>query len=138
MFPLLKDIYFRQIRRVMEPESISRVLDFSEILSSLEPKKLFDVRKLHSFEEKTKEKLYAPSLINYRKLNAVRHLIVDINSVMLDILQGNYNSRLNTDETLQLDNRVKILINSMLDAYNAKLELQKEEIAGVRKSYFHS
>ncbi|MCZ8343724.1 MAG: PAS domain-containing sensor histidine kinase [Leptospira sp.] len=129
LFPLLKDIYFRQIRRVMEPESISRVLDFTEILGSLEPKKLFDVRKLHSFEEKTEEKLYAPSLINYRKLNAVRHLIVDINSVMLDILQGNYSSRLNTDETLQLDNRVKILINSMLDAYNAKLELQKEEIA---------
>lgn len=129
LYPLLKDVYFRQIRRVMEPNSISRVLDFTEILESLEPKKLFDVRKLISFQENSNEKLHSPSQINYRKLNAVRHLIVDVNSVMLDVLQGSYNSRLNTDETLQLDNRVKILVNSMLDSYNAKLELQKEEIA---------
>ncbi|PJZ44196.1 PAS domain-containing sensor histidine kinase [Leptospira brenneri] len=128
LFPLLKDVYFRLIRRVMQPEAVKSALDFEEILSALAPKKVFDVRKLNSFQEPAESKLHAPSQINYRKLNAVRHLIVDVNSVVLDILQGNYNSRLNSDETLQLDNRVKVLVNSMLDSFNAKLELQREEI----------
>nr|WP_244267996.1 PAS domain-containing sensor histidine kinase [Leptospira meyeri] len=128
LFPLLKDVYFRLIRRVIQPDAVRSAFDFDEILSALEPKKVFDVRKLSSFQEPTETKLHAPSQINYRKLNAVRHLIVDVNSVVLDILQGNYNSRLNSDETLQLDNRVKVLVNSMLDSFNAKLELQREEI----------
>ncbi|TGM77641.1 PAS domain S-box protein [Leptospira mtsangambouensis] len=128
LFPLLKDVYFRLIRRVIQPDAVRSAFDFDEILSALEPKKVFDVRKLNSFQEPTETKLHAPSQINYRKLNAVRHLIVDVNSVVLDILQGNYNSRLNSDETLQLDNRVKVLVNSMLDSFNAKLELQREEI----------
>nr|WP_232373922.1 PAS domain-containing sensor histidine kinase [Leptospira chreensis] len=126
--PLLKDVYFRLIRRVIQPEAVKSALDFDEILSALEPKKVFDVRKLSSFQEPAESKLHAPSQINYRKLNAVRHLIVDVNSVVLDILQGNYNSRINSDETLQLDNRVKVLVNSMLDSFNAKMELQREEI----------
>ncbi|WP_411821379.1 sensor histidine kinase [Leptospira sp. 'Mane'] len=129
MYPLLKDTYFRVIRRVLTPEVVKPVLDFSEILEALEPKKLFDVRKLNSFQNGGAEKQYAPAPINYRKLNAIRHLIVDVNSVTLDILQGNFSSRLNTDETLLLDNRVKYLINSMLDSFNSTLELQKEEIA---------
>lgn len=128
LFPLLKDVYFRLIRRVIQPDAVRAAFDFDEILSALEPKKVFDVRKLNSFQEPAETKLHAPSQINYRKLNAVRHLIVDVNSVVLDILQGNYNSRLNSDETLQLDNRVKVLVNSMLDSFNAKLELQREEI----------
>nr|WP_275067206.1 PAS domain-containing sensor histidine kinase [Leptospira bandrabouensis] len=128
LYPLLKDVYFRLIRRVIQPDAVKAAFDFDEILSALEPKKLFDVRKLSSFQEPKETKLHAPSQINYRKLNAVRHLIVDVNSVVLDILQGNYNSRLNSDETLQLDNRVKVLVNSMLDSFNAKLELQREEI----------
>ncbi|EMY67824.1 PAS domain S-box protein [Leptospira vanthielii serovar Holland str. Waz Holland = ATCC 700522] len=128
LYPLLKDVYFRLIRRVIQPDAVKTAFDFDEILTALEPKKLFDVRKLSSFQEPTETKLHAPSQINYRKLNAVRHLIVDVNSVVLDILQGNYNSRLNSDETLQLDNRVKVLVNSMLDSFNAKLELQREEI----------
>ncbi|TGN19722.1 sensor histidine kinase [Leptospira idonii] len=127
--PLIKDSYFRLIRRVMTPEAIAPVLDFSEILEALEPKKLFDVRKLNSFKEGGAAQQHAPSLINYRKLNAIRHLIVDVNSVTLDILQGNFQSRLNTDDTLLLDNRVKMLINAMLDSFNSTLELQKEEIA---------
>ncbi|MDF3820323.1 ATP-binding protein [Leptospira sp. 96542] len=129
LHPLLKDVYFRQIRRVMSPDSIQTTLDFSEILEALAPQKVFDVKKLSSFQENENLKHYSPSQINYRKLNAVRHLIVDVNSVMLDVLQGNYQSRLNTDETLQLDNRVKVLVNTMLDSFNAKLELQREEIA---------
>ncbi|BDA80741.1 sensor histidine kinase [Leptospira kobayashii] len=129
MYPLLKDTYFRVIRRVLTPEVVKPVLDFSEILEALEPKKLFDVRKLTSFQKGGADKQYAPALINYRKLNAIRHLIVDVNSVTLDILQGNFSSRLNTDETLLLDNRVKYLINSMLDSFNSTLELQREEIA---------
>ncbi|MBL0954006.1 MAG: PAS domain-containing sensor histidine kinase [Leptospira sp.] len=128
LFPLLKDVYFRLIRRVIQPEAVQAALNFEEILSALEPKKVFDVRKLSSFQEPTNVKLHAPSQINYRKLNAVRHLIVDVNSLVLDMLQGNYSSRLNTDETLQLDNRVKVLVNSMLDSFNAKIELQREEI----------
>nr|WP_232369331.1 PAS domain-containing sensor histidine kinase [Leptospira abararensis] len=128
LYPLLKDVYFRLIRRVIQPDAVKNAFDFDEILAALEPKKVFDVRKLSSFQEPTETKLHAPSQINYRKLNAVRHLIVDVNSVVLDILQGNYNSRLNSDETLQLDNRVKVLVNSMLDSFNAKLELQREEI----------
>jgi len=127
--PLLKDSYFRLIRRVMTPEAIRPLLDFTEILESLTPKKLFDVRKLTSFQRGGAADQHAPSLINYRKLNAVRHLIVDINSVALDMLQGNYQSRLNTDDTLLLDNRVKVLINAMLDSFNSTFALQKDEIA---------
>ncbi|TGL61838.1 PAS domain S-box protein [Leptospira ognonensis] len=127
--PLLKDSYFRVIRRVLDADAIRPLLDFSEILESLEPKKLFDVRKLSSFQEGGAKQQHTPSLINYRKLNAVRHLIVDLNSVALDILQGKFQSRLNTDETLLLDNRVKVLVNAMIDSFNATLELQREEIA---------
>jgi len=126
--PLLKDTYFRLIRRVMKPEIIRPLLDFDEILESLEPKKIFDVRKLSSFQSAGAPEQYAPSLINYRKLNAIRHLIVDLNSVALDVLHGNYQSRLNTDDTLLLDNRVKMLVNAMIDTFNSNLELQKEEI----------
>ena len=127
--PLIKDSYFRLIRRVMDPDTIRPLLDFSEILEALEPKKIFDVRKLTSFQEGGAQQQHSPSLINYRKLNAIRHLIVDVNSVALDILQGKYQSRLNTDETLLLDNRVKVLVNAMIDSFNSTLELQKEEIA---------
>ncbi len=127
--PLLKDSYFRPIRRVMDAETIRPIFDFSEILQSLGPKKLFDVRKLSSFQEGGAKQQHSPSLINYRKLNAIRHLIVDVNSVALDILQGKFQTRLNTDETLLLDNRVKVLVNAMIDSFNATLELQKEEIA---------
>jgi PAS domain S-box-containing protein len=127
--PLLKDSYFRLIRRVMDADTIRPLLDFNEILEALGPKKLFDVRKLSSFQEGGAIVQHAPSLINYRKLNAIRHLIVDVNSVALDILQGKYQSRLNTDETLLLDNRVKVLVNAMIDSFNSTLELQKEEIA---------
>jgi PAS domain S-box-containing protein len=127
--PLLKDTYFRLIRRVMQPDTIRPILDFSEIKEALEPKKLFDVRKLNCFQEGGASLQYAPTIINYRKLNAIRHLIVDVNSVALDILLGNFQSRLNTDETLLLDNRVKVLVNAMIDSFNSTLELQKEEIA---------
>ncbi|GBF51923.1 sensor histidine kinase [Leptospira ryugenii] len=127
--PLLKDNYFRVIRRIMTPDTIRPLLNFEEILEALAPKKLFDVRKLSSFQSGGAKEQHAPSLINYRKLNAIRHLIVDVNSVALDVLQGNFQSRLNTEENLLLDNRVKVIINAMIDSFNSTFAMQKEEIA---------
>ncbi len=128
---LTQDLYFRLIKRSISPELIAQIFDFTEILNATDQNLPFDVKTLKSFREPSIKSPYSPLLINYRKLNATRHLIVDVNSISLDVLQGNFSSRLNTEENLLLDNRVKILLNAMLDSYNTHLDMQKEEIANL-------
>ena len=126
---LTNNVYFPIVQKVISQEEITKILDFSEILERLESGEDWQPSDLKSFRELEIPGTKPSRIINYRKLNATRHLITDISSIALDTLQGNFSSRLNIEENLRLDNRVKSLINLMLDSFGAFIDKQKEQIA---------
>ncbi len=123
---LLKDHFFKGIKRLINPDEVLSVLDFSEIYEAISTGN--PISTLDSFRNPGSSFQYSPSLINYRKQNYTRHLITDAISISLDILEGNIESRLNVDDSLRIDNRVKIHINNMLDYFQSEIYKLNEKI----------
>ncbi|MCC5813465.1 MAG: PAS domain S-box protein [Leptospira sp.] len=117
---LVKDHFFQGIKRVISEEEVDAVLNFTDIWKALDTKDETIVSG-KSFQNPGALVQYSPSLVNYRKQNYTRHLITDAISISLDILEGNIHSRLNIDESLRIDNRVRIHINNMLDYFQSEL-----------------
>lgn len=124
---LVKDFFFRGIKREIKPEDINEILHFDEIWQILDSKDE-SIASSKSFFNPGASNQYTPALINYRKQNYTRHLITDAISISLDILEGNLSSRLHIDESLRIDNRVRHHINNMLDYLNAEIFKLNERI----------
>ncbi|PJE02806.1 MAG: PAS domain-containing sensor histidine kinase [Leptospira sp.] len=124
---LIQDFFFRTIKKQISLEEINGILQFDEIWQAIDNTDSSPVRTF-SFKNPGADYQYSPTLVNYRKQNYTRHLITDAISISLDILEGNIHSRLNVDETLRIDNRVKIHINNMLDYWNAEIFKLNERI----------
>ncbi|WCL47682.1 sensor histidine kinase [Leptospira sp. GIMC2001] len=124
---LMKDHFFRGIKREITPSEVDSIMDFSEIWDSLEATNEF-IPNLPTFQSPGAATQYSPSLINYRKQNYTRNLITDAISISLDFLEGNLDSRLNLDDSLRIDNRVRIHMNNMLDYLNSEIFKLNEHI----------
>jgi PAS domain S-box-containing protein len=117
---LMEDHFFRGIKKGITREEVESIMDFREIWDSLESPTT-KITELKSFLSPEASFQFSPKLVNYRKQNYIRHLIMDSIYVTLDILEGNLNSRLNTDDSLRIDNRVRIHLNNMLDYLNSEI-----------------
>lgn len=124
---LFKDHFFRGIKRLIQPEEVEKVLNFSEIYSVL-TYEYKSIAKQKSFLNPGAPTQYSPSIINYRKQNYTRNLIVDAISISLDILEGNLESRLNIDDSFRIDNKVRIHLNNMLDYFQSLIFQLNERI----------
>jgi PAS domain S-box-containing protein len=125
--PLIQDFFFRTIKKQISLEEINGILQFDEIWNAIDDTEASPV-KTFGFRNPGAEYQFSPTIINYRKQNYTRHLITDAISISLDVLEGNIHSRLNIDESLRIDNRVKIHINNMLDYLNAEIFKLNERI----------
>jgi PAS domain S-box-containing protein len=124
---LTQDHFFRGIKRAISITEVTEVMDFTEIVNCLEQDS-GQITDLKSFQNPGARSQFSPSLINYRKQNYTRHLITDAISTSLDVLEGNLNSRLNVDDSLRIDNRVRIQFNNMLDYLNSELFKLNERV----------
>lgn len=124
---LIRDHYFHGIKRVIREDEVLEVMNFSPIWEAMESGDV-KVSSLRQFHEPGAEVQYAPPSKFDTTRAVIRHLIVDAISNSLDILEGNIHSRLDVDDSMRVENRLRVHINNMLDYFQSELFKLNERI----------